>query len=315
MAVGIGAAGTVGLAIETTAGTYVAPTKFFPIRSESLHWIQATNWRRVIRGTTDPIGAVPGNGNVEGDIDMEVLDDVLVYFLKIARGTITKSGLTPDFEYLFKASHVAVPAKTASITVVRNGIVFGYTGVCVTGMSFSQDEGHAVVTFNLLGRTEAVQSAPTAVFDDNGPFGAGSYKISVPTGTQIFDADTFNFNVDDGGTVQTRLKDTLGAHFISYGERTAQATMERDFENRTEYDAFKNLTARSVTIRIQRAGATTTRFVELVLPSTVYDSYEVGLSGVGDLIRASTSYMGLHDATLGSAYSIKVGTDEDVVIP
>ena len=49
MAVGIGAGGYVGIAFETTYGTYVPPTKYFPIKSENLKFMQDTYWRRVVQ--------------------------------------------------------------------------------------------------------------------------------------------------------------------------------------------------------------------------------------------------------------------------
>ena len=54
MAIGIGATGVLGLAIETTRGTYVAATKWVPIRSESITVSQEMNYRRNIRGIADP---------------------------------------------------------------------------------------------------------------------------------------------------------------------------------------------------------------------------------------------------------------------
>jgi len=149
--VGIGAAGVVGLAIESTSGEYQAPEKFFPIRSENFQWTQDTVWRRVIRGTSDVIGAVPGDGHVEGSLDMEALDDVLPYFLRIARGDLTQTGTDP-VNYEFVPNSAAEPAQTASITVVRNGIVFGYTGCVVGSFSFSVDDGQLVVDLSMLGR-------------------------------------------------------------------------------------------------------------------------------------------------------------------
>lgn len=309
---GIGAGGVVGIAVEVTPGTYVAPTKFFPIRSESLVWTQNTNFRRVIRGTVDSIGAIAGNGNVEGDIEMELLADVLPYMLLAARGTVTKTGAAAPFTYEFVPGHGAVPDNTLSVTVVRNGVAFGYTGVVVSSMSFGVDNDAATVTFSLLGRAEQSVGVPSAAFSGDVPFGAGNWTIEIPTAAQVFDADGFSFEVDDSGEVQNRLKDTLGAQFVSFGERSATMNFDRDFENRSEYDAFKALTAKSITVTLS-TGANNS--VEFLMPVAILDSYDVSLGGVGDLIRASVSYMGQHDATEGASYKITAITTEDITIP
>lgn len=316
MPLDIGASGFVGIAPETTAGTYAAPTKFFPIRSESLAWTQDTNWRRVIRGTADVLGGVAGNGNVEGDIEMELLEDVLPHFLRAARGTITKTamgGATPThYEYAFVPSSVAIPPNTMSITVVRAGTVFSYLGCVVGGMNFGVDNDMATVTFNMLGRREAVAAAPVPAYNaDDQPFGAGQWSIQIPTATQVFDADGFGLTINDNATAQNRLKNSLGAQFVSYGERDVELSLDRDFVDRTEYDLFKALTERSLRVRTEKSAE---KWVQFTTPATIIDSYDVGLGGVGDLVRASITYRGTHDATAGGAYTMTVSTPENITI-
>lgn len=322
MAVDIALAGFVGIAFEAVAGTYVAPTKFFPIRSESVQWTQSTNFRRVIRGVADPLGAIAGNGHVEGDIDMELLSDVLPYFLRCARGTMTKTGTDdpataavesgPPFTYAFKPSASAVPAKTMSITVVRSGQVFGYVGCVVSSMTFGVDNDMATSTFTMLGRSEATQAAPVAAYNAAGDpyFGSGNWTLEIPTATQVFDSDEFSLQIEDNGEPQFRLKNVLGAQFIKYGERNVTLSVTRDFDGRAEYDAFKALTAKSVTVRVARGNES----VRFVVPASIVDSYDLSLSGIGDLVRASVSYQGVHNAATGGGYTVTVVTAEDIAV-
>src|SRR6185503_3253357 len=236
MAVGIGASGIGGLAFEVTPGTYVAPTKFFPFNSETLAIQQETVFRRPIRQSADIIGAVPGNFHPQGDIEMEALEDVLIYFLYASRTSIVKSGST-NFTYTVTPTAAAVPARTLSLTIVRNGIVFGYTGMVTSSFGFGIADGLLTFKTTVLGRDESTQSSPTATWPTSTPFGAGMYSVEVPTATPVLDTDTFEWNVDDAGTAQFRLKSTgRGAQFINYGERASTITMERDFESRTDYD-------------------------------------------------------------------------------
>ena len=313
MGVSIGAEGYVGIAIETTSGTYEAPDKFFPLRSESLSWTQNTNWRRVIRGTADPIGAVAGNGNVEGDLDMELLSNVVPYFLLCARGTVDKTDDTGTYTYVFTPSHGALAPNTMSITIVRSGEAFGYVGCVVNSMSFGVDNDMATVNFSMLGMREESVSVPASpVYEDDDPYGSGTWNIQVPTDTQVFDSDNFTFDVDDGGEVQNRLKDELGAQFISFGERTTTISIDRDFEDRSEMDEFKNLTSKSITVNV---GLDADNQVSMVMPVAYVDSYDVNLGDVGSLVRSSVSYQGTHDSDTGGSYEIEVITTEDVTIP
>jgi len=311
MPLGIGAGGIVGVAFETTPGTYVAPTKFFPIRSEGLAWKQSTVWRRVIRGTVDVLGGVAGNGEFTGDIDMEFLEDVHMYFAYCSRCAITKTGTT-NYTYDIVGAHSGAQAtpKTMSITIVRNGIVFGYTNCVVGAQEFSIDNGLLVCKYSIFGSDEAVQSSPTPTYTTTAPFGAGMYDVQIPTASTVLDADGFSLTIDDSGENQYRLRNTgRGPQFAKFGERNVSLKLERDFQNRTEYDAFKALTAQSITI-VASKGANNS--VTFLLPVAIKDTYEVALSGVGDLVRASVDYFGTHDASTGASYKLTVKTQENI---
>lgn len=307
MAPGIGAAGIMGIALEATAGTYVAPTKFVPFMSEGLNFMQETNWRRPIANTPDVYGAVPGNAHVEGDISIEALHDVVPIFMHTARATVVKTGAGP-YKYIFTPSAAAVPVKTMSITLVKNGVVFGYTGCVVSSYVITIENGTLMFNPSIIGRDEAAQSAPTPTWPTSVPYGAGQYAIEIPTATQVFDTDTFEFNVNDNGEPQFRLKDTgRGAQFIKYGEREVGLSLERDFESRTDYDAFKALTAQA----IQLSAVNGANSIIIDLLAGIKDTYEVNNNSQGDLVRASIEYVGTRNGA-GNTYTLEVNTTENI---
>jgi len=312
---GIGGGGFIGVALEVTPGTWLTPTWFIPISNESLKYVQDTVWRRPIRQNVDVLGGVAGNARVEGDIQMEAFEDFVSVFLYAARAGRVKSGTaSPGFTYVHTGNSLAIPAKTLSITVVRNGIVFGYVGCVVSSFGFSIQDGQLMFNVSILGQNEAVQALPTATWLTGiqaAPYGAGTYNIQIPTSTQVFDCDNFEFTVEDNGEAQYRLKSTgQGAQFVNYGERSVSMTIDRDFENRTDYDAFKALTAQTITL-IASKGANNS--ITINMPAAIKDTYEVGLSGQGDLIRASISYQGTFDPTLTSAYKVTCLAQTDIV--
>lgn len=107
--------------------------------------------------------------------------------------------------------------------------------------------------------------------------------------------------------MQYRLKSTgRGGSFVSYGERNVTASTERDFQDRIEYDLFKSVTSGSLTLLASKG---TNNSVQIDLPATIKDSYEVALGGQGDLVRGSVSYQGVIDAT-GKSYQITVKCQE-----
>lgn len=293
----------------STSGTYTAPTKFIPFMSESLTSVQSTIWRRPIRQSADIIGAVAGNFNVEGDISIEGMEDCMLYFLFASRFSVAKTGTT-NYTYTFTPTAAAIPNKTLSITVVRNGIVFGFTGCVVSSQTFTVEDGILMHNLSIIGRDEAVQSAPTPTWPTTVPFGAGQYSIEIPTATPVFDTDQFELSIDDSAEPQFRLKNTgRGAQFIKYGERSVTLSFERDFESRTDFDAFKALTAQAISVVASKG---VNNKVTMNIPASIKDTYEVQNSGQGDLVRASISYNGVIDAS-GESVEIIVLSQENIV--
>jgi hypothetical protein len=297
------------ISTATNAGTYSAPAKFFPIMSESLQYQQATNFRRPIRKTADIVGAVAGDVHTEGDIEMEALEDVVIWFLYATRSSIIKTGTT-NYTYTATPTPAAIPTRTLSITVERNGIIFGYTGCVVGSFKFSVDNGTLMFSVSIVGQDEATQSLPVPSFSTTVPFGAGQYNIQVPTATQVFDMDTFEWTCEDNATPQFRMKDTgRGAQFVNFGERNLTLSCERDFLNKTDYDAFKALTSQTITITASK-GANNS--ISLLNAVAFKDTYELGLSGQGDLIRATINYQLAIDGS-GNSYQITLKTQESIV--
>jgi hypothetical protein len=309
MAFGVGAGGIMGIALETVSGTYTAPTKYVPFNSESLTVANETNFRRAIRNSPDVTYAVPGNIHPEGDIEMDAFDDILPYFMMVSRMTVVKTGTTPNFTYTGTPNALAVPAKTMSITIVRDGIVFGYVGCVVSSFTIGMDDGTMTYTATIMANDEAVQSAPTPTWPTTTPYGMGMYTIEIPTASTVTDTDTFEFQVEDNGEPQFRLKSTgRGANFIKFGEREVTLSVERDFQTRVEYDAFKAVTAQSIQITASK-GANNN--IVLLCAVSIKDSYEVNLSGQGDLVRAQVSYQCLVGPATPS-YLLTVKGQEDI---
>jgi len=316
MAAGIGAAGILGVAREATAGTWLTPAKFIPIRSESLAFAQDTIFTRPIRGVADIVHAVPGNATVEGDIEFEVTHDNLPWFLGAMRGDVVVTGTAPPYIYTFTPNAIgqkSATLTTLSITIVRNGIVFGYVNCVVGKLEISVDDGILIATVSILASDETVQAAPTASWPTDPPFGAGQYVIEIPTASQVYDVDGFTFSVDDGAEHAYRLRDDgRGAMFTKFGERSTEITVERDFDSRTDYDAFKALTAQAVHFRAEDP-STAANYIDIVCDAAIKDSYEVGLDGQGDLVRASITYQGIYDESNSRAFVLECGSNTEII--
>jgi hypothetical protein len=253
---------------------------------------------------------VPGNAHTEGEIEMDAFDDIVPYFMNASRMDVVKTGAGPNYVYTGTPNALAVPAKTLSITIVRDGIVFGYTGCVVGSFTFGIDDGTLTYTVSITGADEAVQSVPTPTWPTTTPFGAGQYNIEIPTTSTVTDVDTFEFNVEDNAEPQYRLKSTgRGANFIKFGEREVKLSLEKDFQTRVEYDAFKALTSQSITLTATKG---INNLIAITAPVALKDTYEVNLDSQGDLVRASIEYQCLVGAATPS-YTLVAKSQENIV--
>lgn len=283
-------------------GVYVAPTKFVPYLSETLKYVQATIWRRPVRNTPGLVGAVAGNSHIEGDIVIEALSDCVPWLMSATRCTFTKTGTAP-FTYVFTPAPIAIPTRTLSVTIVRNGIVFGYVGVAVTDFKYIVGtDGELQFTATCMGLDEAVQAVPTATWPTSVPFGPGSYSYQVPTASAVFDADAITFESNDNGQVNYRIDNNAKANFINFGESAATLNVTRDFLNRTDYDAFKALTAQSITLTATHGAGDS---IAILAPVALKDTYDVNVANQGDLLRAQLVYQCAIDGT-GKHYQITI---------
>lgn len=322
MPAGLGGGGKVGIGFETTMGTYVAPTIFVPILNESLAYTEEKYYSEQIRQQTIVSDVKSGFYHVEGDIEMEVDPGNLPYWLYASRHSIAKV-TGPPAEYTFTPSSAGsastaasgtVP-RTLSITVVRNNVVFGYTGCVVGSFEFTIEDAVLRVTMSVLGLAEAVQSAPSPTWVAPNLLGADSHHVYLAASgvTPTFTTADVNFNgftfrANYNAEAQNRINAQRSASYISYGITEAEIESELDFLNRTDYDNMVNNTQRAIKLESTNGGATyalATSAVILQGNRVSYDTYDIALEGMGDLIMAGFTgrCVGI---TGGDAYMIKV---------
>lgn len=329
MPAGIGGGGYVIIALEAVNGTLVQPDAVgavaVPILSESLKYTSDPYVSPQLRLQTIGSDVKPGYYHAEGDIEMEVDPRFLPYFLYAARHTIVKTGAGP-YEYTFApgsqgATSTAASGavmRTMSIHVSRNNQMFGYAGCTMAGYQFAldTDEGVLKVTFNVLGLSEAQSgNAGTPVFVAPDLFGADAHEVFVaasavtPTfGAASIDYNGFNFNVDFNAEPQNRIRRDRAASYISLGETIANIETELDFMDRTEYDNFKNTTQRAVRLLSSNGGTTfagATSATQITTNRMFYETYDLGLEGIGDLIMAGVTGRSI-GISGGDAYKIQV---------
>ena len=318
MTVDIGGAGALGIGFETTLGTYIAPQKWIPIRSESLTKAEDKIYRTNIRQSADRTGAVKGYQHVEGDVTFEVSADVLPYFLYIARTVPVKTGAMAPWTYTFAPAHTAKATtatgtntrKTATIHIIKGGHHRGFLGCSVGQLAFTLDSGLLMCTASIIGVNEpdADQTTATPAWTTNTPpFGPGDITLEIPTGTPRGDADTFSMTINDNLAHQNRLNGQRFAAYQNWGERETTLSAEADFDNLTDYNVFTGQTQQAITFKATHSASDE---ITIVYNAAIQDGFMANLSGLGDIVRMAMEYHTIHATT--ESYSIVVKTAESI---
>ena len=326
MPAGIGGGGYVLIGLESVNGTMVPPgdagVVAVPILSESLKYTSEPYVSPQLRLQTIASDVKPGYYHVEGDIEMEVDPRYLPYFLHCTRHTIAFAAgvftYAPSSAGSSSTAASGLVQRTMTIHISRNNQMFGYAGCTMGGYEFSldTDEGVLKVTFNVLGLSETVSGAPgTPTFVAPNLFGADAHAVFVaasataPTfGAASIDYNGFTFRAEFGAEPQNRIRQDRSASYISYGETVANVETELDFMDRTEYNAFVATTQKAVQLLSANGGATfaaSTSAVEITANRMFYETYDLGLEGIGDLIMAGVTGRVIGIAG-GDAYKIRV---------
>lgn len=331
---GLGGGGYLALKHEAVMGTYLDPstagTVFIPIISESLQYQEDKYYSEQIRQSTIVSDVKQSYYHVAGDIVMEVDSSLLPYLLHCGRYTITKTGAGSPWAYKYVPSSAGSATtaasgnveRTASITVVRSGVGFGYGGCVVGGGEFTIENGVLRYTAHIMGLSEATPAAlGTPAWAAPKLLGANAHSVyvaasgvapSFAAGSRDFNGFTFSDNFN--AAAQNRIVPERSATFISFGATEATYNTELDFITKAEYDNFKNSTTRAIKLESIGDGAvwaSTADGVQIQINRSAYDTYEVPLAGMGDLIMATVTGRALGQSG-GDPYAITVKSTADI---
>lgn len=334
MPAGLGGGGWLAIALEDVMGTYVPPTDagtvWVPILNEALRYTEDKYYSEQIRQQTVDSDVSQSYYHVEGDVVMEVDVNYLPYFMHCSRHSISKTGAVAPFEYAYTPSQAGSAstaasgnvARTASITVVRNNIGFGYAGCVMNTIEFTIENGVLRATMGVLGLSEQEPAGlGTPTWIDPELFGADAHSVYVAASavTPTFGSNDTNFNgftanINYNGAAQNRIVPDRAATYISYGKTEMTYNTELDFTSRAEYDNFVGSTQRAIRLESIRGTdpyATADEAFRLDVNRSAYDTYDIGLAGIGDLIMAGVTARALGIAG-GVPFRISVKSPVDI---
>jgi len=307
--------GHIGFLLESTHGTYIAPTQFAPVESESLQEVRSDPKRVPILGQAVTQGKVKGREHVAGDITMELLPEVHVYFMIASRwgNNLAKSGVGP-YVYTLNddaAAHVKTNYRSLTIVADRGGIGFAYLGCQVTSHRIFFEDGIPKVTYSIIGRGQSEDYTPGAVTAPTEvPFGADEVAVTVAAGART-DLDSLEFSFDDNGEPQFNLDGNEAASYVKFGEFVGEASYEIDFEDKSDYAIWVARTTQEVKCTLTKSA---NQIVVVEIHGGLYNAFEVGLAGLGDQVRAAATVEAAYVSGDTAAAEQVITTDENVTI-
>jgi len=285
--------GYVGYAVESTEGTFVAPTIFLPVTSFNFDDSNDYIVPDQIRGNRDRSIALAGPYSTSGSLDMELVPNGIsallrsVFASKESGLVVSTSGASGSY------SHVFTPGNESPTFTFESSageiLIRRYGGIRVNNMEVSASFGEIVTaSFGLEGTTRGTQpSAASESFAQVVPFHFNGAKIQRDS-SDIANVKSFTFGVNNNIDRIGTLRRTRAYKRTVLGMRDVSLSMTLDFDSTTDYDLFLAETEFAVTLDLQGAliGGSTYNSLVIEIPRVRYNMTSVPISGA-DYIEQS----------------------------
>ncbi|NUS74943.1 MAG: hypothetical protein HOV70_01920 [Streptomyces sp.] len=314
MAIGSGLGAQLGIAAETTYGTFVAPTKFVEFTKESLLLKKTTAQSAgIAAGRLLPLSSrrVVTRREVSGSIDLEIANKGMGLFLQALMGTsVTPVQQATSTAYL--QTHTLADTAGKSLTIQKGvplttGVVTDKTfvGCKVTSGEFSCDMGGMLTgSFEFDGKDcDEGQTLAVASYSSLAPFHFGQMALKAGT----YGTETALDGIRKVSCKIERPQDTerfyanqaaLKKEPISNDQVKITGTLETDYVATTLDDLHTSDAATSLVWEFIGANIASTYFetFRITLPAVKLDEGPPVVDGFG-VIKPSFNFTALYDGT------------------
>lgn len=192
MSIGTGLASSIGLAAETTYGTYAAPTRFLEFNKEDLKKVKTTiqggglaSGRMLALGSRRVLATVAGSGSVDMEVSNKSYGLVLSHLL--GSSTIAQQGATAAYLQTHTVADNVGKSLTVQVGVPSTtGTVYPYTflGGKITGATFTcavDNTLQSQIEFDFQDVSEAQPLAAPSYTTGIAPFHGGQMNVKIGT--------------------------------------------------------------------------------------------------------------------------------------
>lgn len=325
----MGYGSAIGVAEESTFGTFVTATAFIEFNSESLKQNREESKLPSINTTRSYKKRLIMNETVEGSIefDADPNSDAQAYIIKQAMGgTVTSDSITAAGGYTHtfytgdmesnQSTSGAADAKSLSISVRRGDTstssnVFAYSGVRVNTLSIKGEVGTPVIiTAEIMGKTMSITGTlPTVSLSDQLPLNFTG--VTIKTGATITTVSTeyftgFEFTLNNNMNTDVRSLGSRTVDKLPPQMRDVALTLSQRFDTTTAYDRFIGNTMTAIEIECTGAtiGAVATSYALIIkIPAGYYNSNMPEVGGA-DVLTHEINVTGMYGSA--AAYDVQM---------
>jgi len=236
----LGALGYVGYGIETTDGTFVAPTKFLPVSTFSIEDVNDFMTPDQIRHSRQHQIAMVAPYNVSGNTELDLIPSDVGALLGSAFSGVPVSGAYSGGGY----QHVYTPGSAMPTFTFESSaadiLVMRYSGIRVNTLELKAAFGQIVTaTLGLEGLNRQKQNSPSSPSYTNvTPLSFTGADVHVASGTSLGTVSDFTFGVNNNLTRIGTLRRTRAWRRMAFGMFDVTLAMTLDFTDNSEYDRF-----------------------------------------------------------------------------
>jgi len=315
----IGRKGFLGVAIEATPGTGVAPVKYLPYDSCTLNNIVEVLDDEAAKGIRERAwGSVTARERGEGEVQIKMDAVNLPYLLFPALGNISTStagGESTVFEHVFcrKANN---PPKTATFTFYDTVETrqFSYGTINTLEMAFTDE--WVTVSANVLSKKPTAGSGTLAITEE----AVLAFKdANIYFGTDLTEAQSFydsNTNATKLSAFTVTINNNAEAHYLSgstspdhiaIGQFEAGGNYTLFFESTTERDAHENQTKRAMIVSFKGASIGDSSVEEILVKIPQFHITERAIdTAPAGFVTENPTFVANYNSSFGKSIEILV---------
>lgn len=315
-----GVLGHLAVSKQNSFGTNTASWNFIPIISESIvTGIEQIRRGSIVGRTAEGI-AERGVERITGDISMEPHPIHLGFFLRGITGQSSSSNVTSvtgfqDYQHEFIPRNAKFDSKSAlppyTLQIHRDVTsAFQYTDALFTRVELNV-QGNALVqmTAGVMARTTSIMAASTATFTEPSPWAWNVASLSIGAAAVDF-AESLSVTIEQPIEGVIMLDGTRQINrFVRTNPTVVRVRGRVDFQDLTEFNAFKNQTQRRMLLTLGTA-AGSGPYMTVDVPKLLYNTFPAQISGPG---RIGVDFEASGEYDTSSSYAIRITLVNTVV--